>query len=41
MLAGDPDRLAAWRLEHDRIAADFFDDGRLCFEYLLTRATAA
>jgi SAM-dependent methyltransferase len=41
LLSADPVRLAEWRKEHDRIAADFFADGRLRFEYLLTRATRA
>jgi SAM-dependent methyltransferase len=40
-LSGNPVRLAEWRSEHDRIAADFFADGRLRFEYLLTRAMKA
>jgi SAM-dependent methyltransferase len=38
-LAGYPARLAQWRSEHDKIAAEFFAGGRLRFEYLLTRAT--
>jgi SAM-dependent methyltransferase len=41
MLGDAPDRLAEWRAEHDRIAAEFFEDGRLRFDYLLTRATKA
>lgn len=41
MLASDPERLAQWRREHDEIAAEFFEDGRLRFDYLLTRATKA
>ena len=41
MLAGEPVRLAEWRAEHDRIAGEFFADGQLRFEYLLTRATKA
>jgi SAM-dependent methyltransferase len=40
-LAGDPERLGDWRREHDRIATDFFAEGRLRFEYLLTRAIKA
>ena len=40
-LTGEPTRLAEWRGEHDRIAAEFFADGQLRFEYLLTRATKA
>jgi SAM-dependent methyltransferase len=39
MLSDDPMRLAEWRREHDRIAAEFFADGGLRFDYLLTRAT--
>jgi SAM-dependent methyltransferase len=39
LLAGRADRLAQWRREHDALAADDFADGRLRFEYLLTRAT--
>ena len=38
MLANDPARLAQWRHEHDAVAAEFFADGRLRFDYLLTRA---
>ena len=38
MLASDPARLAQWRHEHDAVAAEFFADGRLRFDYLLTRA---
>jgi SAM-dependent methyltransferase len=41
MLSRDPARLAQWRREHDRIATEFFADGRLRFDYLLTRATKA
>ena len=41
MLSNEPLRLAEWQREHDRIAAEFFADGRLRFEYLLTRATKA
>lgn len=37
----DPARLGEWRREHDRIATDFFAEGRLRFEYLLTRAIRA
>jgi SAM-dependent methyltransferase len=37
-LAHDPARLAQWRKEHDAAAGDFFADGRLRFDYLLTRA---
>jgi SAM-dependent methyltransferase len=37
-LGHEPARLTQWRLEHDRIASDFFGDGWLRFEYLLTRA---
>jgi hypothetical protein len=40
-LTADPIRLAEWRDAHDRIAGDFFADGTLAFEYLLTRATKA
>jgi SAM-dependent methyltransferase len=40
-LSGDPARLAEWRAEHDRIVGEFFADGRVRFEYLLTRATKA
>jgi SAM-dependent methyltransferase len=38
-LSNKPDRLAKWRNEHDAIAGEYFADGRLRFEYLLTRAT--
>lgn len=41
MLAGDPDRLAGWRAEHDRIGAAFIRDGHMRFEYLLSRAVKA
>jgi SAM-dependent methyltransferase len=37
-LSNDPARLAQWRHEHDAAAAEFFTDGRLVFDYLLTRA---
>jgi SAM-dependent methyltransferase len=37
-LSNDPARLAQWRQEHDATAAEFFADGRLRFDYLLTRA---
>ena len=37
-LANDPARLAQWRQEHNDAAAEFFADGRLRFDYLLTRA---
>jgi SAM-dependent methyltransferase len=37
-LSNDSARLAQWRNEHDAAAADFFADGRLRFDYLLTRA---
>jgi SAM-dependent methyltransferase len=37
-LSNDPARLAQWRSEHDATAAEFFADGRLRFDYLLTRA---
>ena len=37
-LSNDPARLAQWRNEHDATAAEFFADGRLRFDYLLTRA---
>jgi len=39
VLADRPEELSAWRRQHDEIAADFFMDGRVRFEYLLTRAT--
>ncbi len=39
MLSQQPERLAAWRREHDAIASEYFGDGGLRFEYLLTRAT--
>jgi hypothetical protein len=39
-LLGDrPEQLSKWRREHDAIVDDFFADGRVRFEYLLTRAT--
>jgi ubiquinone/menaquinone biosynthesis C-methylase UbiE len=38
-LADERERLSAWRARHDAIAADFFRDGCIRFEYLLTRAT--
>jgi SAM-dependent methyltransferase len=37
-LSNEPTRLAQWRREHDTAAADFFADGRMRFDYLLTRA---
>jgi SAM-dependent methyltransferase len=37
-LSNEPGRLAQWRNEHDAAAAEFFADGRLRFDYLLTRA---
>jgi SAM-dependent methyltransferase len=37
-LSNDPARLAQWRHEHDATAAGFLADGRLRFDYLLTRA---
>jgi ubiquinone/menaquinone biosynthesis C-methylase UbiE len=37
-LSSNPARLAEWRHEHDVTAAEFFADGRLRFDYLLTRA---
>jgi SAM-dependent methyltransferase len=37
-LSNDSARLAQWRHEHDATAAAFFDEGRLRFDYLLTRA---
>jgi SAM-dependent methyltransferase len=37
-LSHDPVRLAQWRSEHDATAAEFFGDGRLRFDYLLTGA---
>jgi SAM-dependent methyltransferase len=40
-LRTDPARLSEWRREHDRIAAEYFADGRVRFDYLLTRATKA
>ena len=38
-LTDRPAQLAQWRRQHDAIAAEFFADGRLQFDYLLTRAT--
>ena len=38
MLSNDPTRLSQWRHEHDAAAAEFFADGQLRFDYLLTRA---
>lgn len=40
-LRDDPARLAEWRCEHDRLTAEFFADGRVRFDYLLSRATKA
>jgi hypothetical protein len=37
VLSDDLARLAQWRHEHDAAAAEFFADGRLQFDYLLTR----
>jgi hypothetical protein len=37
-LSDKPDQFANWRHEHDTIAGEYFADGRLRFEYLLTRA---
>lgn len=37
-LSNDATRLSQWRNEHDATAAAFFADGRLRFDYLLTRA---
>ena len=37
-LSNAPARLAQWRHEHDAAAAEFFADGWLRFDYLLTRA---
>jgi SAM-dependent methyltransferase len=37
-LSNESARLAQWRREHDAEAAGFFADGRLRFDYLLTRA---
>jgi SAM-dependent methyltransferase len=39
MLTDRPEQLSKWRREHDAITGDFFADGRVRFEYLLTRAT--
>jgi SAM-dependent methyltransferase len=38
-LGNRPDQLSKWRREHDAIAGDFFAEGRVRFDYLLTRAT--
>jgi len=38
-LSDQPEKLSAWRRQHDAIASDFLTDGRVRFEYLLTRAT--
>jgi SAM-dependent methyltransferase len=38
MLADRIEELASWRRQHDGIAREFFADGRLRFDYLLTRA---
>lgn len=38
-LGNHPNQLADWRHQHDVITANFFGDGRVRFEYLLTRAT--
>jgi ubiquinone/menaquinone biosynthesis C-methylase UbiE len=37
-LSNEPARLAQWRGEHNTTAAEFFADGRLRFDYLLTQA---
>jgi hypothetical protein len=34
-----PEQLAIWRGQHDAIASEFFSEGRLRFDYLLSRAT--
>jgi SAM-dependent methyltransferase len=34
-----PEQLSRWRAEHDAIVGDFFAEGRVRFEYLLTKAT--
>jgi SAM-dependent methyltransferase len=39
VLSDRPQQLAEWRREHDAITRDFFADGGVRFEYLLTRAT--
>jgi SAM-dependent methyltransferase len=41
LLGTDPGRLAEWRRAHDQITDQFFADGRLRFEYLLTRGIKA
>jgi SAM-dependent methyltransferase len=38
-LGDRPEQLERWRFEHDAIAREFFGDGRVRFEYLMTRAT--
>jgi SAM-dependent methyltransferase len=38
-LGDRPEPLANWRREHDAMVCEFFRDGRVRFEYLLTRAT--
>src|SRR5262245_4334314 len=38
-LAGNTERLAQWREEHDQLVSEFHADGVVRFEYLLTRAT--
>ena len=40
-LSAEPARLAAWRREHDALTAPYWAEGRMRFEYLLTRATKA
>ncbi len=40
-LRADPLRLNEWRRDHDDIAKRYFMDGRVRFEYLLTRAIKA
>lgn len=37
-LSAQPEQLARWEAEHDAIAGEFFADGRLRFDYLLTKA---
>lgn len=37
-LSDHPEQLAEWRGQHDAIAAEFFADGRVRFDYLLTKA---
>jgi len=39
MLSDRAADLAKWRADHDAIAREFFADGRLRFDYLLTRAS--